>query len=183
MLLAASTPSGETDIALSLGNPFEAGGLTLYPGFGMTGGFLQMEADNPDGYVTLAAIMLNVTVIPEPTSAALLLIGLVCICRRPRGGVGRTTVEMLKLVSLPVGHRSQSSERLARHPNEVSLHRAQYPKDLISMGVLLMLSTADGCSRRCRLAQPGTGSRWRVKLSVNHPFRYGPVARASDLLC
>jgi hypothetical protein len=75
-IFAASTLGGEWDIALAPGDPFTSPGLALYPGAGPVQGFLQMEADNPQGYETLAALTLDVIRVPEPATGLMLLIGM-----------------------------------------------------------------------------------------------------------
>lgn len=78
-LFASSLFGGKYDISLAPGNPFESSSFVVYPGQGQLEAFLQMEADNPAGFLTLADVTLTASVIPEPSTTTLMSLALVCM--------------------------------------------------------------------------------------------------------
>jgi hypothetical protein len=76
-LLASSSLGGSLDIALLLGPPGDSEFLTFYPRADETRGWLQMESSVAAGFETLTEVTITARVIPEPSAALLIVVGVV----------------------------------------------------------------------------------------------------------
>ena len=74
-LVASSLPGNDFDVILSLGNPFETNNTVISPIAGELAAFIQQQSVASQGYTTIATATISATVVPEPSSAFLVLVG------------------------------------------------------------------------------------------------------------